>query len=77
MSIEDLGYISEMRQRLGCKENETTDDDRILEMSPWNRVKLIVGWYLGDPGWADSFKGYCESQGVFLTTNASDTDIII
>jgi hypothetical protein len=41
------------------------------------RVGLIAGWFLGDNGWADTFKDYFESQGLYLTTNADDPNVIL
>jgi len=74
--IEDLGYVEEMRQRLGVEESSTKMDKRLLAMTPMERVRLLSGWFLGDPEWADAFKEYFESQGLFLTTNEDDGHII-
>lgn len=69
MDIEDLGYVEEMRQRLGLEPNDFSRDGDILSMSPMRRVALIAGWYHGDEGWAEIWKNYFESQGIYLTTN--------
>ena len=76
MNIEELGYIEEMRQRLGGNADDPTFDCDILIRSPLARVRLIAGWFLGDEEWADTFKDYFESQGLFLTTNENDEGII-
>jgi hypothetical protein len=44
LTIEDLGYVEEMRQRLGNEPDDTSDDERILSMSPMRRVELLAGW---------------------------------
>ncbi len=69
LSIEEIGYLGEIRQRLGLNENDPRRDTEIEQMSPMRRVRIIAGWYLGDPAWADEFKQYFESQGLYLTSN--------
>ncbi len=76
LTIDGLGYVEEMRQRLGRKEDDHRVDAAILAMEPMERVELITGWFLGGTGWAESFKSYCESQGVYLTTNPDAEGII-
>jgi hypothetical protein len=76
-TIEELGYVDEMRQRLGLEAGDTSCDEEIVAMSPMERVGLIAGWFLGDNGWADTFKDYFESQGLYLTTNADDPNVIL
>lgn len=76
LTIEELGYVEEMRQRLGLDENDTSADVRLEKMHPMRRVRLLAGWYLGDPYWADTFKGYFESQGIYLTTNPDSDGVI-
>jgi len=66
--INDLGYIEEIRQRIGLDKDDTSQDDIILEATPFRRVQLIAGWYLGSEDWANTFKEYCESQGIYWTT---------
>ncbi len=67
LTIEELGYVEEMRQRLGLEKDDTSRDKEIEDMEPLKRVRLIAGWYLGDPNWADTFKDYFESQGLYLS----------
>lgn len=76
MTVDELGYIEEIRQRLGLSKHDTSQDAVIENMKPWLRVRLIAGWYLGDEGWADTFRDYCQSQGLYLTTNA-DADGVL
>lgn len=66
MNIDELGYVEEMRKRLGLEEDDTTLDPRIEQMTPLKRVGLIAGWYLGDASWASTFKEWCESQNMIL-----------
>ena len=68
-SIKEIGYVREIRQRLGLKPNDTSSDNEIMVLSAMRRVGLIAGWNLGDDHWAQVFKGYFESQGLYLTTN--------
>mgnify|MGYP001616372269 CR=1 FL=1 len=68
-TINELGYVEEIRQRLGLKSDDTSRDWQIHGMTPFLRVRLIAGWYHGKPDWADTFKEYCESQGIYLTTD--------
>lgn len=76
MKIDDLGYVEEMRQRLGHDAEDTSCDNLILNMTPIARVRLIAGWYLGGPDWAEEFKSYFESQGLYLTTNPEADGVI-
>ena len=69
MKIEEMGYVSEMRQRLGIEKDDISRDADLLAMPPMGRVRLIAGWFHGDGRWADTYKSYFESQGIFLTTN--------
>lgn len=71
-----LFYIKEMRQRLGFDEDDTTPDSEIEKMSPMERVRLISGWFQGDGLWADTYKWYFESQGLYLTTNPKADGVI-
>lgn len=76
MTIDDLGYVEEMRQRLGVGENDTSKDSTIEGMSALERVRLIAGWYHGDGAWADSYREYFESQGLYLTTDPEANGVI-
>jgi hypothetical protein len=69
MKIEEMGYVEEMRQRLGLSPDDTSADKELEATPPLQRVKLISGWVLGDPMWVNSFKIYFESQGLYLTTD--------
>lgn len=74
--INDIWNVEAIRQRLGLDENDTSRDSYILEMSPMERVRLIVGWYHGSEYWADTYVGYFESQGIYLTTDPGANGII-
>ena len=77
MKLDENRYLGEMRQRLGAEdENDTRFDGELLKLSPYNRVKLIVGWELGDANWTDTIKYWFESQGLYLTTDVNNKDII-
>ena len=76
LTIDDLGYVEEMRKRLGRKEDDSSIDSHILSMEPLQRVGLIAGWYHGYDSWAKTYKGYFESQGLYLTTNPEADGVI-
>jgi len=76
LSIDEIGHLYEIRQRLGLDEADTSKDDMILKMDPLRRVAKIAGWYLGDEEWAYTFKRWCESQGLYMTKNP-DADGVI
>ena len=76
MTIDELGYVPEMRQRLGYEEDDPTPDRVIEDMTPMQRVRLIAGWFQGYGEWANIYRAYFESQGLYLTTNKDDPDII-
>lgn len=68
MSIT-LEHIEEMRQRMGLEEEDASRDKEIETLDPIKRVGLIVGWYLGDDGWAKEIQDICEGQGIYWTTD--------
>jgi hypothetical protein len=76
VNIDDLGYVEEMRQRMGLDETDKSRDVDIVKMEPMDRVRLIAGWYLGSDDWADTFKEYFESQGLYLTTNPNAKGVL-
>jgi len=77
LTIDDLGYVAELRQRLGLNNpDDTRRDSEIEDMEPFERVRLLAGWYIGSEGWADTFKSWCESQGIYLTIDPEAKGII-
>lgn len=66
MKIDEMGYVDDMRGRLGLEDGDNSKDSLLESMDAFNRVKLIVGWNLGDGEWAETFKYWCESQGLFI-----------
>jgi len=76
MKIEEMEFVEVMRQRLGLEPEDTELDYYIESLSPLERVRLIAGWYQGDEKWADIYKEYFESQGIYLTTDANANEII-
>jgi len=67
LTIDEIGYLEEIRQRLGLEENDNSRDESIEQMEPIERVRLLAGWFLGDGNWADTFVEWLESQGLYLT----------
>lgn len=76
LTIDEIGYLEEIRKRMGFNENDKSMDKDIEEMTPMERSRLVIGWYLGDGSWADTCKQYFESQGLYLTTNPEADGII-
>lgn len=76
MSTEEIENIEYMRGRMGLDTEDDSRDAVIFSMSPMDRVRLIAGWKLGSDEWADQFKHWFEGQGLYLTTNADDPNII-
>lgn len=76
MPIDDLGYVEEMRQRLGVSSDDPSLDEKIISMNPMERVGLIAGWVHGDNSWANVWKDYFRSQGLYLTTNPEADGVI-
>jgi hypothetical protein len=65
-----------MRGRLGLDSKDTRKDVEIEHMTPMQRVRLIAGWTLGSDCWADTFKEYFESQGIYLTIDPNAEGIL-
>lgn len=78
MKIKDMNktYVEEIRQRLNLEDpNDTSKDFLIEKMTPFERVKKLAGWHLGDDGWADTFRDWCESNGLVLIEETSLNEI--
>jgi lactam utilization protein B len=56
-------YIGEMRQRLGRKEDDTSRDAEIANMTAMQRLQLLCGWHFGDPAWASSIIEWAKASG--------------
>ena len=56
-------YIGDMRQRLGVKKNDASQDTRIEAMSPMQRLRLLCGWNLGHPSWASTIVEWVKDSG--------------
>lgn len=52
-----------LRQRINVKENDSSQDDRIYQMSPKHIVRHMAGWELGNPSWADVIAGWMKAAG--------------
>jgi hypothetical protein len=73
LTIEEIGYVDEIRARL----EYNSSDKEIENMEPMERVRLLAGWFLGYESWTDTFKGYFESQGLYLTTNPEADGVLL
>jgi hypothetical protein len=65
-------YISDMRQRLGLKPDDTSRDADIEKMSPKERLALIAGWHLGYRGWEHTILNWVQDAGFKLTPSPRD-----
>lgn len=54
-------YINDLRNATELS------DDEIAALSPWDRVKALAQWHLGDGAWANEFRSWCEAQGLKIT----------
>lgn len=45
--------MNALRGRRGLKDGDTSQDKKIMAMSPERQVREAVAWQLGDPSWAD------------------------
>ena len=78
LSLDEIGYLGDIRQRFGAKdENDTSYDAYILKLSAFERLRSLCGWHLGSENWADQFKEYCESQGIYLTVDENADGILL
>lgn len=67
MTIEEIGYLEELRQALGIESDSTSKDEEIVKMAPMDRMRLLFQWEFGDPSWADTIVGWFESQGFSIS----------
>ena len=56
-------YIKDMRRRLGLNADDTSRDADLEAMSPNDRLRLLCGYHLGDPGWVDTFLAWARDAG--------------
>lgn len=52
-----------LRQRINVKENDSSQDEVINQMSPKQIVRHMAGWELGNPSWADEVAGWMKAAG--------------
>ena len=53
-----------LRARANIAENDSSEDDIFESMSPDEIVQEVAGWFLGDPGWAGTFKRWFKAVGL-------------
>lgn len=76
MDIEDIGNHETLRKRLGLEANDAYRDAEIIAMHPFNRVRMLAAWHIGDSQWADNFAEWLKGQGIYLTTREDAEGII-
>lgn len=59
---EDMMIALRGRSRL--EENDTTQDEALVDLSPLEIVRQCAGWYLGDPSWAVTFAKWFKAVGI-------------
>lgn len=52
-----------LRGRRGLEEDDTSQDEKIMAMSPESQVRQIVAWEFGDNTWADWFANVLRETG--------------
>jgi hypothetical protein len=57
-------YIGELRQCLGLAKDDASRDGYIEGMKPRQRLRMLCGWHLGDPGLAESFIDWARDAGL-------------
>ena len=75
--ISEVGYVEEMLKRLG--ERSFTDQPLLgllEEMTPWERYRLLCGWFHGHESWATTHKEKMESQGLYITTDPNANGVL-
>lgn len=45
--------MNALRGRRGLKDDDTSQDSKIMAMSPERQVREVIAWELGDPIWAN------------------------
>lgn len=53
-----------LRERLGLKEDDTSQDYLIASRRPIDNLRELSAWEFGDPSWADWFVQRIEALGV-------------
>lgn len=64
MNKETPEYIMEaMRRRTGLNASDTSEDEKLLALSPREKLYKVCGWYFGDPSWVDNFLRWANDCG--------------
>ena len=56
--------LLKLRQRQGLEETDDSMDEFFESRPPMWRLREVVGWELGDPGWADQIIQWARDCGV-------------
>lgn len=62
MKIEDQ-VLEMIRQRNGFEKEDSSFDAEIEGMTPIAKLRAVVAWQLGDPGWADQIMSWATACG--------------
>lgn len=66
-SVCSPSVVAALRGRRGLEDDDDSRDRQILAMSPEERFRETVGWYLGDRRWADDVIGWARTCGLKVT----------
>lgn len=60
--LDNIGILGEIRQRLGCEnENDTHKDKSINKMSANEIIKEYAAWQIGDGHWWTMLKSHFDA----------------
>ena len=62
MDIPDA-IMFKLRGRRGLASDDTSEDKKIMAMTPVDMVKECCAWEFGDPAWADMIAGWMVNVG--------------
>lgn len=64
MSATPEYVLKKIRQRNGLDEQDTSRDAELNAMPPLQKLRDLMGWEMGSPGWADQFITWAKDCGI-------------
>lgn len=56
--------LMKLRQRAGLAMTDATMDAELDALPPIEKLRMVCGWTLGDPSWADYFIDWASGCGI-------------
>ncbi len=56
--------LMDLRQRSGLEADDKSIDEKLIALSPEEKLRMVVGWHLGDESWAGSFLDWAKACGM-------------